>query len=458
MSGLTHINDDYIIIFRLKTHGNRFELLCRREEVNRFLTNDRRLLLSVVDDDAVLAKILQKPTIFFHAKKKEIATQSSLQSAFGENATVREIILQILSKGDIVETQRDRDASKHNVEETRDQVIKMLTQMLLNPFSGVAPEEFEIKDAINAVLSKWKPMAGVPLVVEAGYVASQIAHKIDCVRVPKKIVFTYAKDSPKPQIAAWHDFLIGYATVVTSFDTQTVPAPKKLANVASTAATATAEPLTDSYEAQTFLVRETLLVDAALLTANDPIWQRFCNTFAIPEHGIEEVNISEEEIKQFSATLYDAPSAVNIFEPSQAQGSSGAGSSGRYNHDTDVPHEIASQNAAKQREIYNAKPDSLASMVLNRQVGEAEVVFKGNKKGGNKKNDSSDDESGTTKGGKAKKGKKSSSLANGEDAEAEFVKKTHKELQDLCKKKGMSTGGKKEDLIDRLVSYDENWK
>ena len=445
MSGANNVNDEYIVIFRYKTHGNRFELLCRRQETEKLLTEDGRLLHATIDDDSVLARILQKPTVYSNAKRKEIATKSSLNEAFGSDTTVRETLLQILTKGDILETQRDRDMSKNHVEMVKEEIINLLPRMLLNPFSGVNPEPFDVKEAIGSVLGRWKPSPfGVPMVVEAGYVASQIAHKIDCVRVLKMIVFTYNKTRcSRQQIVSWHDFLIGYASVVSSVDSFTVPAPPSLP---STAGDEKADGEEVKHTSQNeFHVKEILIVDAALIDVDD-YWKRLCSTFAV---SVEQVAITDDEVRQFSNTLFDQPNVVCVGWEDDEHPHHSAGA--KYHHASDTPSDINSRNM-KQREVYDKNPDSIAAVVLNRNIGSEDASsHRKKKRGGKSRKGGSDDEGSDSDN---KHATKASSRAS--DLEQEYMKKTHKVLQDLCKKNGMSTGGKKEDLVDRLVAFEMN--
>src|SRR6187551_3521156 len=89
-----------VSMVRLKKGKKRFEIACYKNKVMEWRQG--------IETD--LDNVLQIPNVFLNVSKGQTAPTAELQKAFGKDATVDNIILEILQKGELQVGEKERTA------------------------------------------------------------------------------------------------------------------------------------------------------------------------------------------------------------------------------------------------------------------------------------------------------------------------------------------------------------
>ena len=87
-----------VAVVRLKRKGKRFEIACYKNKV----VNWRNKAETDLDN------VLQVERVFTNVSKGKFASRSDLKKAFGDSAKQKDIILQILDKGELQVSDKER--------------------------------------------------------------------------------------------------------------------------------------------------------------------------------------------------------------------------------------------------------------------------------------------------------------------------------------------------------------
>jgi ribosome maturation protein SDO1 len=105
---------------RLKKGKKRFEIACYKNKVLEYRNGIEKNL----------DEVLQIPNVFLNVSKGQTAPHADLVKAFGAKATVDEIILEILNKGDIQVGEKER---KGELERVHNEVLSIVASKLVDP-------------------------------------------------------------------------------------------------------------------------------------------------------------------------------------------------------------------------------------------------------------------------------------------------------------------------------------
>ncbi|KAL8614044.1 hypothetical protein ACOMHN_023279 [Nucella lapillus] len=108
-----------VAIVRLKKGGKRFEIACYPNKV----TSWRNKVETDIDE------VLQTPAVFMNVSKGEFAKDDELMKVFG-TGDQKEVCLQILAKGELQVTQKERDAQ---MESTFRDIATIVADKCVNP-------------------------------------------------------------------------------------------------------------------------------------------------------------------------------------------------------------------------------------------------------------------------------------------------------------------------------------
>jgi len=131
-------------IARLKTHGERFEVIVDPENAYAF-----KMGQEIPMDD-----ILEGHIIFKHAFRGEKASEELQQEIFG-TTDPEEIASQILKKGELQLTAEQRSQM---TEEKRKQIINIITRNAVNPQTGLPHPPQRIENALQRVAFSINPL------------------------------------------------------------------------------------------------------------------------------------------------------------------------------------------------------------------------------------------------------------------------------------------------------------
>lgn len=109
-----------VSLVRLKKGKKRFEIACYKNKVLEWRSG--------IETD--LDNVLQIPNVFLNVSKGQTAPKDDLQKAFGKDATVDNIILEILKKGELQVGEKERTAQ---LERVHAEVISIITSKLVDP-------------------------------------------------------------------------------------------------------------------------------------------------------------------------------------------------------------------------------------------------------------------------------------------------------------------------------------
>ncbi|KAK3357059.1 Shwachman-Bodian-diamond syndrome protein [Lasiosphaeria hispida] len=109
-----------VSLVRLKKSKKRFEIACYKNKVLEWRSG--------IETD--LDNVLQIPSVFLNVSKGQTAPMSELQKAFGKDATVDSIILEILRKGELQVGDKERSAQ---LERVHNEVVSIVASKLVDP-------------------------------------------------------------------------------------------------------------------------------------------------------------------------------------------------------------------------------------------------------------------------------------------------------------------------------------
>lgn len=109
-----------VSLVRLKKAKKRFEIACYKNKVLEYRSG--------IETD--LDNVLQIPNVFLNVSKGQTAPSADLIKAFGPKASVNEIILEILNKGELQVGEKERQAQ---LERVHNEVISIVSGKLVDP-------------------------------------------------------------------------------------------------------------------------------------------------------------------------------------------------------------------------------------------------------------------------------------------------------------------------------------
>lgn len=109
-----------VSLVRLKKAKKRFEIACYKNKVLEYRSG--------IETD--LDNVLQIPNVFLNVSKGQTAPSADLIKAFGPKASVNEIILEILNKGELQVGEKERQAQ---LERVHNEVIGIVSGKLVDP-------------------------------------------------------------------------------------------------------------------------------------------------------------------------------------------------------------------------------------------------------------------------------------------------------------------------------------
>lgn len=135
-----------VAVVRLKKSGKRFEIACYPNKV----TSWRNKVESDIDE------VLQTQTVFTNVSKGQLAKTEDLVSAFGTD-NQKEICLQILSKGELQVSEKERSA---NIESMFRDIATLVSEMCVNSETNRPYPMTMIEKAMKDVHFSVKPTKG----------------------------------------------------------------------------------------------------------------------------------------------------------------------------------------------------------------------------------------------------------------------------------------------------------
>ncbi|KAK4230881.1 ribosome maturation protein sdo1 [Podospora fimiseda] len=109
-----------VALVRLKKGKKRFEIACYKNKVTEWRSG--------IETD--LDNVLQIPNVFLNVSKGQTAPSAELAKAFGKDASVDDIILEILRKGEMQVGEKERSAQ---LERVHNEVISIVASKLVDP-------------------------------------------------------------------------------------------------------------------------------------------------------------------------------------------------------------------------------------------------------------------------------------------------------------------------------------
>ncbi|KAF2194636.1 Shwachman-Bodian-diamond syndrome protein [Zopfia rhizophila CBS 207.26] len=109
-----------VSLVRMKKGKKRYEIACYKNKVLEWRSG--------IEKD--LDNVLQIPNVFVNVSKGQVANKADLAKSFGNKATVDEIILEILNKGELQVGDKERHAQ---LERVHNEVIDIVAGKLVDP-------------------------------------------------------------------------------------------------------------------------------------------------------------------------------------------------------------------------------------------------------------------------------------------------------------------------------------
>lgn len=109
-----------VSLVRLKKGKKRFEIACYKNKVLEWRSG--------IETD--LDNVLQIPNVFLNVSKGQTAPSAELAKAFGKDASVDDIILEILRKGEMQVGEKERSAQ---LERVHNEVVSIVASKLVDP-------------------------------------------------------------------------------------------------------------------------------------------------------------------------------------------------------------------------------------------------------------------------------------------------------------------------------------
>ncbi|CEP24914.1 unnamed protein product [Cyberlindnera jadinii] len=173
-----------VSLVRMKKGKKRFEIACYQNKVQDWRSN--------VEKD--LDEVLQIPQVFLNVSKGQVAPNEDLQKAFGTTDTDK-IILEILQKGEIQLSEKERQAKNSQVQA---EVLQIISTKCINPRTKKRYPPTMIQKAL--VELKVNIVATKPAKIQALEAIRQLVSEqvIPIVRAKMKIKVTLdSKDAKK---------------------------------------------------------------------------------------------------------------------------------------------------------------------------------------------------------------------------------------------------------------------
>ncbi|ESO11516.1 hypothetical protein HELRODRAFT_166516 [Helobdella robusta] len=169
-----------VAVVRLKKGGKRFEIACYPNKVTSWR--------SKVETD--INEVLQTNMVFMNVSKGQMAKSDDLKAAFGTDDQ-KEICLQILSKGELQVSEKERSA---NIESSFRDIATVVADKCINPDTNrpypVTLIERTLKDIHFSVKpnknSKQQALEAIKLLMASGNIKIQRAQMRLKVHVPAK--------------------------------------------------------------------------------------------------------------------------------------------------------------------------------------------------------------------------------------------------------------------------------
>ena len=396
-----------IVVVRLQSHGHRFELPCHRHRMEVYIRSGRQ------QPPETISGIVAHPSVFTNCHRKELATNANLQIAF-QTTSYDKICPVILQFGDVLVNDKDRSEKKHARTEHYEQSVQIILSMLKNKFTGEAPEDHELREEMKAIKES-RIVEGRDLLLHCAAVAAIVVRrgKIDCKRQLVKAVVKYPIREDSKIDAMWNELLV-------AFDGLVVSTTRKLIQVGSeTSASETPEDNDNNQAAAAVTKSPTkkyvqleLLVDRYVILHPFTEWTAVCQ--------MSDVQMSEptdKDIDFFNTYEFSTSDEVTTIA------------------DVDLANRLQAVEQGKSKSNTSGGGDAVVTGTPTKG---------GKKKGKSRDDDSLDDEE--------------RPAVKVPDFVSKYDVMTHKQLQDLCRKNLLSTGGKKQDLVERLEAFDEAQK
>ncbi|GAB1320310.1 hypothetical protein MFIFM68171_10520 [Madurella fahalii] len=109
-----------VSLVRLKKGKKRFEIACYKNKVLEWRSG--------IETD--LDNVLQIPSVFLNVSKGQTAPSAELAKAFGKDASIDDIILEILKKGELQVGEKERSAQ---LERVHNEIISIVASKLVDP-------------------------------------------------------------------------------------------------------------------------------------------------------------------------------------------------------------------------------------------------------------------------------------------------------------------------------------
>lgn len=366
----SHLDQMDIVVVRLNSHGHRFELPCHRQKIEEYMKKGR------VQPPDLTTRICVQPSVFTNCFRKELATNASLQAAF-QTTSFDTIASTILQFGDVVMNEKDRQEKRHEKKELQETVIRLTRNLLVNRFTGLPPDESELRDELKST-KEARCVEQVEPLLQAAFFASIVVkrNRLDCQRVAKMKLVTY----PVSQEAEWNDFLLDYDGLVAVRRKSLMEGADRVVELLLVC-----DAFLDSYPTERWravAALATSVVDAPLSASDNNFFQTY--EFILPTTEQVDVDLTNrlqalEKLKQVDEDTSRSPN----------KSKKGKRTANDFHSDDEVENP--------------------------RCVIHPSILSK-------------------------------------------YDVMTHKQLQDLCKQRKLSSGGKKQDLIERLEALDETPK
>ncbi|POS87030.1 Shwachman-Bodian-diamond syndrome protein [Erysiphe pulchra] len=130
-----------VSLVRLKKAKKRFEIACYKNKVLEWRSG--------IEKD--LDNVLQINSVFLNVSKGQTAPSSELAKAFGRDISINDIILEILSKGELQVGEKERQAQ---LERVHNEVISIVASKLVDPKTKRVYTPSMIEKALDTLCSR----------------------------------------------------------------------------------------------------------------------------------------------------------------------------------------------------------------------------------------------------------------------------------------------------------------
>lgn len=127
---------------RLKKGKKRFEIACYKNKVLEYRAGT----------ESDLDEVLQISQVFTNVSKGALAPKADLQKAFGTNTTTDQILLEILTKGELQVGEKERSAK---LEQLHNEVISIVASKCVDPNTNRIYPTTMIEKALQQAKDEW---------------------------------------------------------------------------------------------------------------------------------------------------------------------------------------------------------------------------------------------------------------------------------------------------------------